>query len=207
MAGRFAPTTCQLEISVERMGGRLSFAEPVPVDKAIVGRPGKSVKMILAGMAIAALSATVYARGGDDCGYGEHGGMMGRDPERMEKRMRLARTLGLPMCLFGGPGLLHCLQADVCQLQRVNFLSLIEAKREGHALDPAQIKEIVAAYTGDKIHDYQMAAFLMAVYFRGLNRAETRALMLAMRDSGDVLADVLRDGRGGVDRDGLRLRG
>jgi len=45
----------------------------------------KSVKMILAGMAIAALSATVYARGGDDCGYGEHGGMMGRDPERMEK--------------------------------------------------------------------------------------------------------------------------
>src|SRR5512143_2215880 len=31
-----------------KMGGRLSFAEPVPVDKAIVGRPGKSVKMILA---------------------------------------------------------------------------------------------------------------------------------------------------------------
>src|SRR5512144_2232911 len=45
----------------------------------------KPVKMRLAGMAIAALSATVYARGGDDCGYGEHGGMMGRDPERMEK--------------------------------------------------------------------------------------------------------------------------
>lgn len=45
----------------------------------------KSVKMILAGIAIATLSATVYARGGDDCGYGEHGGMMGRDPERMEK--------------------------------------------------------------------------------------------------------------------------
>ncbi len=47
----------------------------------------KPVKMILAGMAIAVLSATVYARGADDCdyGHGEHGGMMGRDPERMEK--------------------------------------------------------------------------------------------------------------------------
>src|SRR5690349_23807870 len=32
-----------------------------------------------------------------------------------------------------------------------------------------------------------MAAFLMAVYFRGLDRAETRALTIAMRDSGDVL--------------------
>jgi Spy/CpxP family protein refolding chaperone len=45
----------------------------------------KSVKMLLAGMAIAALSASVYARGGEDCGYGEHGGMMGMNPERMEK--------------------------------------------------------------------------------------------------------------------------
>ena len=51
----------------------------------------KSAKMILAGMAIAALSASVYARGDEDCGYGEHGGMgehgamMGMNPERMEK--------------------------------------------------------------------------------------------------------------------------
>ena len=48
----------------------------------------KSVKMILAGLAIAALSASVYARGGD-CdygpGYGGHGGMMGWDPAKMEK--------------------------------------------------------------------------------------------------------------------------
>jgi len=70
----------------------------------------------------------------------------------------------------------------------VNFLSLIEAKRDGQTLDAAQIKEIIAEYTAGKILDYQMAAFLMAVYFRGLTRAETRALMLAMRDSGDVLS-------------------
>ena len=69
----------------------------------------------------------------------------------------------------------------------MNFLSLIEAKRDGHTLEAAQIEEIIAAYTAGKILDYQMAAFLMAVYFRGLSRAETRALTLAMRDSGDVL--------------------
>ena len=45
----------------------------------------KSVKMIMAGMAIAALSASVYARGGDGCGYGEYGPMAGRNVERMEK--------------------------------------------------------------------------------------------------------------------------
>ncbi len=45
----------------------------------------KSVKMLLAGMAIAALSASVYAHSEDGCGYGGHGGMMGGDPAKMEK--------------------------------------------------------------------------------------------------------------------------
>lgn len=44
----------------------------------------KSVKMLLAGAAIIALSTSAFARGGEDCGYG-HGGMMGMDPARMEK--------------------------------------------------------------------------------------------------------------------------
>jgi pyrimidine-nucleoside phosphorylase len=69
----------------------------------------------------------------------------------------------------------------------VNFLPLIEAKRDGQSLEAAQIKEVIAAFTAGQILDYQMAAFLMAVYFRGLSREETRALMLAMRDSGDVM--------------------
>ena len=70
---------------------------------------------------------------------------------------------------------------------RMNFLSLIESKRDGQRLTAGQIKEIVAAYTVEKIPDYQMAAFLMAIFFRGLNTEETTALTLAMRDSGDVL--------------------
>jgi len=69
----------------------------------------------------------------------------------------------------------------------VNFLALIEAKRAGESLAARQLQEIVAAYTAGEIPDYQMSAFLMAVFFRGLNPKETTALTLAMRDSGDVL--------------------
>jgi thymidine phosphorylase len=69
----------------------------------------------------------------------------------------------------------------------MNFLSLIESKREGHSLAPADIKSLVREFTAGRIPDYQMAAMLMAIYFRGLDPAETRALTLAMRDSGRVL--------------------
>ena len=69
----------------------------------------------------------------------------------------------------------------------MNFLSLIEAKREGKILAPEQIQEFIREFTAGKIPDYQMAAMLMAIYFRGLDTAETTALTLAMRDSGDVL--------------------
>jgi pyrimidine-nucleoside phosphorylase len=81
----------------------------------------------------------------------------------------------------------------------VNFLSLIEAKREGQALHANQIEEIVSAFTGGRIPDYQMAAFLMAVYFRGLKPEELRTLTLAMRDSGDMLK-FPRDPRPLVDK-------
>jgi pyrimidine-nucleoside phosphorylase len=69
----------------------------------------------------------------------------------------------------------------------LNFLSLIEAKREGKTLAPEQIQSFVRDFTAEKIPDYQMAAMLMAIYFRGLDHKEIRALTLAMRDSGDVL--------------------
>jgi pyrimidine-nucleoside phosphorylase len=69
----------------------------------------------------------------------------------------------------------------------LNFLSLIEAKREGKTLAPEQIQDFISDFTAGKIPDYQMAAMLMAIYFRGLDPKETRALTEAMRDSGDVL--------------------
>jgi pyrimidine-nucleoside phosphorylase len=69
----------------------------------------------------------------------------------------------------------------------VNFLSTIESKREGKKLAAETIQEFIREFTAGKIPDYQMAAMLMAIYFRGLTTAETTALTLAMRDSGDVL--------------------
>ncbi|MCW5552989.1 MAG: thymidine phosphorylase [Verrucomicrobiae bacterium] len=69
----------------------------------------------------------------------------------------------------------------------MNFLALIEAKRDGGTLSANQLREIIAAVVAHRIADYQLAAFLMAVFFRGLNAEETTALTLAMRDSGDVL--------------------
>jgi pyrimidine-nucleoside phosphorylase len=69
----------------------------------------------------------------------------------------------------------------------VNFLPLLEAKRDGTPLAADQIKAVINAYAAGRIPDYQMAAFLMAIFFRGLDTKETTALTLAMRDSGELL--------------------
>lgn len=82
----------------------------------------------------------------------------------------------------------------------MNFLPLIEAKRDGRALTADQLQEVIAAFVAGQIPDYQMAAFLMAVFFRGLNGGETRALTLAMRDSGQVLQFPKNDPRPVVDK-------
>jgi hypothetical protein len=65
----------------------------------------------------------------------------------------------------------------------MNFLSLIESKREGKTHAPEDIREFVHAFTAGKIPDYQMGALLMAIYFRGLDTVETTALTLAKQDS------------------------
>jgi len=64
---------------------------------------------------------------------------------------------------------------------------LIERKRDGKRLDPSEIRELVFAYAESRVPDYQMAAFLMAVYFRGFDRSEMSALMEAMLESGKRL--------------------
>jgi len=64
---------------------------------------------------------------------------------------------------------------------------LIERKRDGHALEASELRELVMAYAGGRVPDYQLAALLMAIYFRGLDRTEMTALMNAMLDSGKRL--------------------
>ncbi|MCY4063781.1 MAG: thymidine phosphorylase [Chloroflexi bacterium] len=64
---------------------------------------------------------------------------------------------------------------------------VIERKRDGHALTESEIRFFIRGYTAGDIPDYQMAALLMAIYFRGMNRAETVNLTMAMAESGEML--------------------
>ena len=64
---------------------------------------------------------------------------------------------------------------------------IIRAKRDGRALTDGEIDSFVAGITDGSIGEGQAAAFAMAVFFRGMTRAETVALTRAMRDSGSVL--------------------
>jgi pyrimidine-nucleoside phosphorylase len=64
---------------------------------------------------------------------------------------------------------------------------LIERKRNGDELSAEELSEFVLAYARDEVPDYQMAAWCMAVYFKGMTGAETFALTDAMIRSGDTL--------------------
>ncbi len=65
---------------------------------------------------------------------------------------------------------------------------VIRRKRDGEALSGDEIAAFIRAMSEDRISEGQVAAFAMAVFFRGMTRDETIALTLAMRDSGDVLS-------------------
>ena len=64
---------------------------------------------------------------------------------------------------------------------------LIARKRDGGHLTEEEIRAFVSGYLRDEVADYQMAAFLMAVFFRGMSREETVALTHAMIESGRTL--------------------
>ncbi|MHB8418942.1 MAG: thymidine phosphorylase [Myxococcales bacterium] len=64
---------------------------------------------------------------------------------------------------------------------------VIKKKRDGGALSAEEIGAFLGAFTEGEIPDYQAAALLMAVYFRGLDRDELGAWTQAMLESGDVL--------------------
>jgi pyrimidine-nucleoside phosphorylase len=67
------------------------------------------------------------------------------------------------------------------------LVELIAAKRDGEALAAQDIARLVGALGSGELADYQMSAWLMAVFFRGLDDAETVALTDAMLGSGRVL--------------------
>ena len=61
---------------------------------------------------------------------------------------------------------------------------LIQKKRDGHALTAQEIAEFFAAYAGGEVTEYQMSAFLMAVYFRGMEPDELSGLVATLLGSG-----------------------
>lgn len=64
---------------------------------------------------------------------------------------------------------------------------LIHRKRDGGRLSEREIEAFIEAYTAGSIPDYQAAALLMAIYFRGLDGAELGAWTRAMLHSGSVI--------------------
>ncbi|WP_088007920.1 pyrimidine-nucleoside phosphorylase [Indiicoccus explosivorum] len=69
----------------------------------------------------------------------------------------------------------------------MRMVDLIEKKREGEELTPAEIRYVIEGYTKGDIPDYQMSSFLMAVYFQDMTDAERAELTMAMVESGDQI--------------------
>ncbi len=65
---------------------------------------------------------------------------------------------------------------------------LIEKKRDGGELSDDEIAFLIRGYTGDEIPDYQISAWLMAAFLRGMSSAETQSLLSEMLHSGEILS-------------------
>ncbi|RYE87591.1 MAG: thymidine phosphorylase, partial [Myxococcales bacterium] len=68
-----------------------------------------------------------------------------------------------------------------------SFVELIAKKREGQEHKEGEIRQLIAGLVAGELADYQMSAWLMAAYLRGLSDTETNELTEAMLRSGEVL--------------------
>lgn len=69
----------------------------------------------------------------------------------------------------------------------MRMYDLIKKKRDGGTLTDQEIAYMISGYTNGKIPDYQMSAMMMAMYYQGLNEAETLSLTMEMAHSGELL--------------------
>lgn len=69
----------------------------------------------------------------------------------------------------------------------MRMYDVIERKKHGEVLTKEEIHYFIEGFTDGSIPDYQVSAFLMAIYFQGMNKEETNELTLAMAKSGDML--------------------
>jgi pyrimidine-nucleoside phosphorylase len=77
---------------------------------------------------------------------------------------------------------------------------LIERKRDGGELSDDELRDLIVGYGRGEIPDYQLAAFCMAVYFRGLSSRETLGMTEALIASGETVDLPARLGRRVVDK-------
>jgi len=69
----------------------------------------------------------------------------------------------------------------------MRMVDLIQKKRDGYCLTSEEIDFMVSGFTNGSIPDYQMSAFLMAVYFQGMDIRETTQLTMSMVNSGNIM--------------------
>lgn len=62
---------------------------------------------------------------------------------------------------------------------------IILRKRNGMELSAGEINHLIAGYMSGSVPDYQIAAFVMAVFFQGMSARETSDLTMAIVESGD----------------------
>ena len=69
----------------------------------------------------------------------------------------------------------------------MNIVELIRKKREGGSLTEEEFRFLLTGYVEGNVPDYQMSAFLMACYFRGMSSEETLTFTKLMLHSGEVI--------------------
>ena len=69
----------------------------------------------------------------------------------------------------------------------MRMYDLISKKRDGGTLNEEEMKHLIEGYVKGEIPDYQMSAFLMAVYFQGMTREETAVMTKLVAESGDMV--------------------
>jgi len=69
----------------------------------------------------------------------------------------------------------------------MRIYEIIHKKKQGKPLTSEEICQVITGFTTGQVPDSQMAALLMAIYFKGMNPEETTALTMAMAESGQQL--------------------
>ena len=69
----------------------------------------------------------------------------------------------------------------------MRIVDIIQKKRDNEKLSDKEIEFLLSEYLAGNVPDYQMSAFLMAVYFNDMSQEELLKFTMLMRDSGDVI--------------------